>query len=206
MSTSDPRSEYRRRLQHRQKVIIGSVLVALAVVLITSIGVYSGVLPAYSPDFSADPKASATAVAQPCPPSGATSVDLTTIQVRVYNGTQNAGLAGVVGDSLEQAGMTILERSDWPDGTYNGDVAISASQAGLTNAYSLARAFNGIVIVLLDTNRDPTDTSVSVIVGTDYDSGLMSPDAIGELAAGEAIEAPSSCASVAPEEPVATAH
>lgn len=206
MSASDPRSEYRRHLRHRQKVVIGSVLVALAIVLAASIGVYTGLLPSYNPGFSADPKASATAVAQPCPPAGAATVDLTTIQVRVYNGTQNAGLAGVVGDSLEQAGMTILERSDWPDGDYNGDVAISSSQAGLTNAYSLARAFDGIVIVLLDTNRDPTDTSVSVIIGTDYDSGLMSPDAIGELAAGETIEAPSACASVAPEEPLATAH
>ncbi|GGO94701.1 LytR C-terminal domain-containing protein [Actinomyces gaoshouyii] len=206
MSASDPRSEYRRHLQHRQKVVIGSVLVALAIVLVTSIGVHTGLLPSYDPGFSADPKASATSVAQPCPPAGATTVDLTTIQVRVYNGTQNAGLAGVVGDSLERAGMTILERSDWPNGDYNGDVAISTSRAGLTNAYSLARAFNGIVIVLLDTNRDPTDTSVSVIIGTDYTSGLMSPNAIGELTAGESIKAPSSCTSVAPEEPVATVH
>ncbi|QKD80406.1 LytR C-terminal domain-containing protein [Actinomyces marmotae] len=206
MSASDPRSEYRRHLQHRQKVVIGSVLVALAIVLVTSIGVYTGLLPSYNPGFSADPKAAATAVAQPCPPAGATTVDLTTIQVRVYNGTQNAGLASIVGDSLERSGMTILERSDWPDGDYNGDVAISASKAGLANAYSLARAFKGVVIVLLDTNRDPTDASVSVIIGTDYNSGLMSPDAIGELTAGEKIQAPSACASAVPDRPLATAR
>ena len=73
-------------MQHRQATVIGTILAVMVVAVAVSLLVSLGILPAYNPGFS-QPKSTATYVPQTCPPSGAKTVDVTTIEkINIYNG------------------------------------------------------------------------------------------------------------------------
>ena len=72
-------------MRHRQATVIGSILAVMVLAVTVSLLVSLGILPAYNPGFS-QPKSTATYVPQPCPPSGAKTVDVTTLTINVYNG------------------------------------------------------------------------------------------------------------------------
>ena len=127
-------------MQHRQATVIGSILAVMVLAVTVSLLVSLGILPAYNPGFS-QPKSTATYVPQPCPPSGAKTVDVTTLTINVYNGSETVGLATEVQQGLEEAGLKVASASDWPGGIYNGEVQILSSKSSLTNAYSLAQVF-----------------------------------------------------------------
>ena len=92
--------------------------------------------------------------------------------------------------------MTVGATTDWPRGTYEGDVLITSSEAGLTNAYTLSRAFSGTVTVRIDENTDAADTTVSVVLGSEYEHTILTSGEIGQLAAGQPITAPAGCVAV----------
>ena len=131
-SSADPRAAYRRRLQHRQTTVIGGTLAIMTIVTVVCLMIWTGMLPVPDPGFSEKEKP--TAEAQPCPPADAVTSKIVSIPVNVYNGTDSAGLASTVADVLTDAGMTVGATTDWPRGTYEGDVLITSSEAGLTNA------------------------------------------------------------------------
>ena len=135
-------------MQHRQATVIGAILAVMVVAVAVSLLVSLGILPAYNPGFS-QPKSTATYVPQTCPPSGAKTVDVTTIEkINIYNGSESVGLAATVQQELEEAGLTVTSANDWPGGIYNGEVQIMASKGGLTNAYSLAQIFPNSTVQL----------------------------------------------------------
>ncbi|MBE6482477.1 MAG: LytR family transcriptional regulator [Actinomyces ruminicola] len=192
-SSADPNAEYRRRLKHRQTIVIGGVLTVMAAVTVVCLMVWSGILPApYDPGFSAAEDDTANLV-QPCPPADATTAEITSIPVNVYNGTDTTGLAGGVADTLEDAGLTVNNTADWPKGDYSGEVQLTTSKAGLANAYTLAHVFTGSVIVQIDETQDANDPTVSVVLGDQYSTGILSVEEIGQLKAGETISAPTGC-------------
>ncbi|MDU0348902.1 LytR C-terminal domain-containing protein [Actinomyces sp. MRS3W] len=195
-SSADPYAEYRRRLKHRQTIVIGGTLTAMAAVAVVCLMVWSGMLPAiYDPGFSAAEDPNATVV-EPCPPADATTVDVTSVPVNVYNGTDTTGLAGGVADTLGDAGLTVNNTADWPMGAYTGEVQLTTSEAGLTNAYTLAQVFTGSVVVQIDETQDASDPTVSVVLGEEYSTGILTVEEIGQLKAGETISAPSGCVAV----------
>ena len=204
-SSADPRAAYRRRLQHRQTTVIGGTLAIMAIVTVVCLMIWTGMLPTPDPGFSEKEKP--TAEAQPCPPADAVTTEIVSIPVNVYNGTDSAGLASTVADVLTDAGMTVGATTDWPRGTYDGDVLITSSEAGLTNAYTLSRAFSGTVTVRIDENTDAADTTVSIVLGSEYEHTILTAGEIGQLAAGQPITAPAGCVSAtsAPSSPSATA-
>ena len=159
-----------------------------------SLLVWTGVLPSpYEPGFSS-PNDDATPVVQPCPPADAVTAELTSFSVNVYNGTETAGLAGTVADELSDSGLTVANTADWPRGSYDGDIQLTTSTAGLANAYTLAQIFTGTVIVQIDETQDPADPTVSVVLGEGYKDGILSSAEIGILRGGEPITAPTGCA------------
>lgn len=192
-SPADSRDEYRRRLQHRQTTVIGGVLAVMALLTIVCLAIWTGMVPApYEPGFAT---AAPTATAAPavCPPADATTVELSSVKTNVYNGTDTAGLAGGVADVLSDAGVQVTATADWPKGSYDGDVLITTSQAGLVNAYTLAQLFTGTVHVQLDASADPEDATVSVVLGGSYKQGVLADDEIAKLKAGTSIKAPVGC-------------
>ena len=120
------------------------------------------------PDQGFSEKEKPTAEAQPCPPADAVTSEIVSIPVNVYNGTDSAGLASTVADVLTDAGMTVGATTDWPRGTYEGDVLITSSEAGLTNAYTLSRAFSGTVTVRIDEKRIFIAHPAADLYGSDF--------------------------------------
>ena len=172
-----------------------AVMVVLTLVCLL---VYTGIVPAfYEPGFSSAEKKE-TPVVQPCPAADATTVEITAIPVNVYNGTDVTGLAGDVTTALTDAGLTVTTTTDWPRGSYDGNVLITTSPAGVTNAYTLAQAFTGTVNVTIDESAEATDPTVSVVLGSQYKQSILSTSEIGQLKTGEPISAPSSCVAVTP--------
>ena len=207
-SSADPYAEYRRRLKHRQTIVIGGALTVMAAVTVVCLMIWSGVLPAfYDPGFSSADD-DAAPIVQPCPPTDATTVEITSIPVNVYNGTDTTGLAGGVADTLGDAGITVNNTADWPKGDYSGEVQLTTSTAGLANAYTLAQVFTGSVIVQIDETQDANDPAVSVVLGDQYSTGILSAEEIGQLKAGQIISAPAGCvaATTAPEATEAAAE
>ena len=177
-------------MQHRQTTVIGAILAVMVVAVAVSLLVSLGILPAYNPGFS-QPKSTATYVPQTCPPSGAKTVDVTTIEkINIYNGSETVGLAATVQQELEEAGLTVTSANDWPGGIYNGEVQIMASKGGLTNAYSLAQIFPKST-VHLDKSLSDDDTTVSVVLGKEYLQNALKSDEIKLLGADKPITAPS---------------
>ena len=167
-------------MQHRQATVIGAILAVMVVAVAVSLLVSLGILPAYNPGFS-QPKSTATYVPQTCPPSGAKTVDVTTIEkINIYNGSESVGLAATVQQELEEAQLHITSANDWP------------SKGGLTNAYSLAQIFPKST-VQLDKSLSDDDTTVSVVLGKEYLQNALKADEIKLLGAGKPITAPSDC-------------
>ena len=178
-------------MQHRQATVIGSVLAVMVVAVTVSLLVSLEILPVYKPGFS-QPKSTATYVPQPCPPDGAKTVDVTTLTVNVYNGSESVGLATTVQQELEEAGLTVASASDWPGGIFKGEVEIMSSKGSLTNAYSLAQIFPDSA-VRIDESLADDDPTVSVVLGKEYLQDALSADEIKLLGSDKAITAPSDC-------------
>lgn len=194
-SPADSRDEYRRRLQHRQTTVIGGVLAVMALLTVVCLAIWTGMVPApYEPGFATAAPTS-TAAPQVCPPENAKTVELSSVRTNVYNGTDTAGLAGGVADVLTDAGVQVTATADWPQGSYDGDVLITTSQAGLTNAYTLAQLFTGTVRVQLDSSADADDATVSVVLGGSYKQGVLDENEIARLKAGASIKSPVGCVS-----------
>ncbi|VEG73854.1 Uncharacterised protein [Actinomyces slackii] len=154
--------------------------------------VWTGVIPIKGPGFSSSEVTQAY-TPPPCPPEGATTVALTDLTINVYNGSETVGLAGTVEEALTDAGLSVANAADWPQGTYEGGVQIMSSPAGLTNAYSLAQVFKDAV-VQLDPTLDAEDTSVSVVLGNKYGHTVLSAEEIEPITGGgQAISAPANC-------------
>lgn len=191
-------SEYRRRLQHRQTTVIGGTLVALVTAAAVSLAVLSGMIPApFEPGFS-----SATPETDPvvhvCPPADAVTVEMSSIPVNVYNGSETTGLAKGVSTALTDSGLTVGTVEDWNQGIYNGNVLLTTSEAGIANAYTLAQAFHGEVSIKLDSTQDPADPTVNVVLGSTYKQNILTSSEIAQIQSGQPIAAPTGC--LAPEE------
>ena len=170
----------------------------MALLVIISFLVWSGVLPVpYDPGFSSA-KDDATPVVQSCPASDTTTSDVIAIPVNVYNGSDTTGLASGVADVLSDAGMTVNNSTDWPKGQYDGEIELTTSQAGLTNAYTVAKIFTGDIIVQIDETQETTDTTVSIVLGNDYknENEMLTAAEIAQIKAGDSITAPTACATV----------
>ena len=86
--------------------------------------------------------------------------------------------------------------TDWPKGEYEGEIELTTSQAGLANAYTLARVFTGTVVVQIDETQDASDPTVSVVLGNDFKNEMLSAAEVAQIKAGEPLTAPSPCAPV----------
>lgn len=165
----------RRRKQHeRQAVIFGLLIALLAATGVVGLAVYTGAFSfPGSAEFVAKAEEPGTAFAapQPCVPSGSVPVGRKKIKVTVLNGSDRAGLAGVVGDLLTDEGFTV-------EGTGNDtrrptQPVISFGAKGITRAYTLLAYLPDSRLVL--DNR--TGGSVDLTVTAEF-AGLVPSEQI----------------------------
>ncbi|QPL06717.1 LytR C-terminal domain-containing protein [Actinomyces respiraculi] len=162
------------------------------------LAIWTGMVPApFEPGFSS-PSEEISPLVRVCPPADAVTTTVGALTTNVFNGTDTPGLAKGVADTLAEAGIGVTAVEDWHMGSYSGNVLLTTSEAGLANAYTLARAFTGDVSITLDKTQDPADTTVNVILGNAYQQGVLSAAEIAQLQADQPITAPDGC--VAPDE------
>lgn len=183
-----PRQRFLKQRQRRQNIVFastGTVMLALALI---SLLVLTGLIPVpFANDFSKGTKY-ATPGTIPCPAEGATPVDPSTIQVRVLNTTSRQGLASEATTLLVNAGYEPLEPSN-ASPEYAGVVQIDVGPAAVDEAYTVARFFPKSKVVL----SESTDKTVTVLLGTFYDSSSVS-DEVGRIAESkDPLKGPSGC-------------
>ena len=168
----------------------------LAFLVIICLLIWANILPVpYDPGFSSE-KDDKEKLVQPCPLAEAKTTDVSTIPVNVYNGSDQTGLATGVADVLSDSGLTVANTTDWPKGEYDGEIQLTTSQAGLANAYTLSRVFTGDTVVQIDETQDPSDLTVSVVLGNDFKNEMLSAAEVAQIKPGDPISAPSPCAQV----------
>lgn len=172
-SQNEARAEYRKRIQQRQTVIFGTISGVLAVLLLLGLLTWTGLLPTpFNRDFS-EPSAEEAALI-PCPIEGSTPVEPTSMTVRVYNSTTIGGVAGQVGTSLAELGVTVSETSNWGGEALPESVRIYAGANGITAAYTLRAYFPGSTI-----HFDPSNNSeiLDVVIGEEWTEMHTAPTA-----------------------------
>lgn len=162
---SQARAARRHRLHQRQTVILGSIALALGVLLLISSLTWFGALPSpFARDFNSPPPVE-SGTALTCPPEGAVTVGLNEITAAVYNATNIGGLAGSVSSQLTGAGVTITQTDNWGE-RFEGVGMLRTGTLGLEEAYTLQLVFPGM-IVTLDSREDD---AVDVVLGSGYGS------------------------------------
>ena len=184
-----PRAKRRRRLQQRQTVIYGLLILGLVVASGFAWLTYTGAIPSpWTRDFTYPVKIE-TSSESVCPPEGSYTVEFTTITANVYNSGNQGGLASSVAGSLQTAGVTVADYGNWPELLVSPG-QIQAGPQGVIAAYTLKQLFPDME-VMIDAREDAT---VDVILGHLFTS-IGSAEG---LVAGTAIEMPAQCVTEQP--------
>lgn len=190
-----PRQRFLKQRQRRQNFVFavtGAVLLALALL---SLLVLTGLVPVpFANEFSKTTK-HATAGTIPCPAEGALPVDPSTITVQVLNTTSRQGLAGEATNVLVTAGYSPLEAGN-ASPEYAGVVEIDAGPAAVNEAYTVARFFPKSKVVL----TEATDKTVTVLLGTFYDSSVAADELARIAESREPLKAPAGCLALSEED------
>jgi len=164
------------RLRHkheRQAVIFGTMIAGLLVVGLGATAVYTGLISSpFKRPFST-PAQTAAVQPVPCLPAGTRPVGYKDVAVRVLNGTDHAGLAGVVATALKQRGFAVKSTGNYPTRPLSGTVRVVAGPNGIGAAYTLAAQILDARIVL-DARKD---ASVDLAVGTEFTT-LLDPSQV----------------------------
>lgn len=158
--TIDARAAYRRKMQQRRTVLFGSIAIVLAVLMILSMLIWTGIIPTPKKDFTSKIK---TIV--PCLSDGTTPVEPSSINVNVYNATRGSGLASNAGSSLAQLGFVVERTDNWSGSSKVEKTQIITGAGGVAEAYSLQRYIPDSV-VQFDSNI--TGSSVSLVLGNEF--------------------------------------
>ncbi|MDR1800017.1 MAG: LytR C-terminal domain-containing protein [Bifidobacteriaceae bacterium] len=156
----------RRRLYARQTLIYAILIAVLAVVGVAAAGMYFGRLDRWFNKPYNSPSAAVVQIdAQPCPVGRPLSYpDPASIKINVLNGNGQSGLAAGVASTFRTAGFP--EPSAANAKIYDGVVKVVAGVTGINNAYTVLEYLPKDAVLAIDWR---TDTSVDVILGTDFE-------------------------------------
>lgn len=184
-----PRAKRRRRLQQRQTVIYGFLILGLVVASGFAWLTYTGAIPSpWTRDFTY-PVTVETSSEFACPPEGAYTIEWSEITANVYNSGSRGGLASSVSGALRPLGVTVPEIGNW-DELLTTAGQLQAGPNGIVAAYTLQQLFPDMQVMI----DDREDDSVDVILGHLFTS-VGSSDG---LVAGTPIEIPAPCAPTEP--------
>ena len=186
----EAREARRKNLEHRQTKVIGSIAAVMAVLALLGALNWAGILPSpFTREFSEEVKG-VDALAVACPPADALPVPLNEITAAVYNAAGEEGLAGSRADVLTSYGVEVAAVGNWPEDS-EVPTRLIAGPSGLTQAYTLARLFDG-AIVTADERADP---SVDIVLGVGHGE-ILAPHNVELLPQDEPFIAPEGCRGV----------
>lgn len=179
-----PRAQRRRRLQQRQTVIFGLLILGLVIAGGFAWLTYTGAIPSpWTREFTY-PETEETSTEMACPPEGSYTVEWSQITANVYNSGSRSGLATSVAGSLQPLGVTVTEIGNW-DELLITPGQLQAGPNGIIAAYTLRQLFPAME-VMIDSRED---ASVDVILGHLFTSVGSSEG----LVAGTPITPPAAC-------------
>ncbi|HEX7589523.1 MAG TPA: LytR C-terminal domain-containing protein, partial [Demequinaceae bacterium] len=159
----------RRHRRERQVLFFGIVTIALGAVGYGAYSIYTGTMAGpFSAPFVTKAADFKSTITLPCPPADALPMATGDVLVRVFNGTDRAGLAGAVLTDLTGRGYYGGGAGNWSR-TYAGTARISFGVDGIREAYTVARNFVNPEFIL-DTRPG---VIVDVVVGADYSGELV---------------------------------
>lgn len=175
LTPAQQRALRHRRQHERQAVVFGGLIAGMALAGLGATAIYTGALdvPFLQREFSSAPPETVDALPPPpCPTEEMLPVNHDTIQVRVYNASDRAGLASLTATELTARGFVLLETGNYPLTIATG-AQIAFGEAGIAAAYTLAAHMENPDL-LLDTRADAT---VDVVLGETF-SRLVDPSLI----------------------------
>ncbi|WP_062462638.1 LytR C-terminal domain-containing protein [Demequina soli] len=162
------RAQVRRHRRERQIIVFGVLVIALAFSALFAAAVYKGdVEGPFSQAFVTPAGSYDASVTLVCPPHGSTPMKAKNVAVRVLNGTDTNGLAGTVAGDLKNRNYKVVSTANWGR-TYDGFVRLYFGTDGIRQAYTVARNFDGDVVMTYD-NRE--GSLVDVVLGSKYADG-----------------------------------
>lgn len=152
--------------RQRETLVFTWVGGVLAVLLVVSLLIGSGLIPIPFLSSFARGDRIAQAGDVPCPTGDGAVVAPERVQIDVLNGTTKTGLAGDVGDALAERGFDVATRANASGSDQESAVTITAGPLGVNSAYTVALAFPESQIIL-DSRQN---AKVTVTLGNGYDT------------------------------------
>ncbi len=160
------REVVRRHRRERQVVVFGLLLIVVAAISVGAAAVYRGEATGpFDSTFVTSLEDYQSTITLVCPPSNTLPLEPEDVAVRVLNGTDTNGLAGALSSELEDRGFTMVGATNWSR-TYTDTIRILFGPNGITQAYTVARHFTEVEMVL--DNRE--GTAIDIIIGEEYDA------------------------------------
>lgn len=178
----------RHSLQDRQLRIFGWSFFLMAIISAVSLLTLSGVLPSILPQkFNTPPDKYALNV--PCPDSNLTTVELTDLNVNVYNSTFRDGLATATTKELKSLGITVAQTGNWKI-RYSEPARIFTTDSNVQKAYTLQWLIPDSVVSV---DNDQADNTLVLVLGAKFNKLLTGKDLEKLKAGGVPVHIPDSC-------------
>ena len=166
------RSVRRRRMQERQAVIFGILIVLLAAAGLAGVGVYTEAISLpFNQDFTYKKVAVDKQVPAPCLPTDTLPVAASKIEVTVLNASKRSGLAAVVAKKLEDRKFVVAETNNAKEP--RATVAIQFGVGGVAQGYTLAAHFPNAALIL----DEREDATVDLLIGENF-TDLLAADTV----------------------------
>ncbi len=167
------RREYYTRIQQRQTIIFGSISAVMALLLVFSLLVWLGVIPApIDRDFSSS--GTSSSIVTPCIEEGTKPVEPGKITLNIYNSTSQTGLASDVGSQLGELGFQVSNTDNWSSQNLSESARIITGKDGIPAAYTLAQYFDDPIIQF---DSDASGETISVVLGAKFE-GLKTQEEV----------------------------
>jgi hypothetical protein len=147
-------------------LVFGIIVIGMAMITFISMGIYKGTIEGPFNEAFVTPSSDFTSdITLVCPPAGSYPLEPEQVAVRVLNGTDTPGLAGITLEDLEGRGFVSLGAGNWSR-SYDGVARIMFGTTGVQKAYTLALQFSDSELIL-DTRDNAT---VDVVLGKEFTS------------------------------------
>lgn len=165
------RSIRKRRMQERQAVIFGLLILLLAAIVLAAAGMYTGAISSpFAREFTYKAKPVDVQVPTPCLPNDTLPVASSKVNVQVLNASERGGLAAVVSDSLKERNFKVTGTGNAK--TKRASVAVIFGVEGVAQGYTVAAHFPNAALIL----DEREGTGVDVELGQLFSSLLSTSD------------------------------
>lgn len=167
-----PRQRYREAKARRQTKVLGGTIAGMAIAASLALLGLAGVLPLpFGNEFTTKVRF-ADIDDTPCPTEGVTAPTPGNTLIQILNASDQAGLAGTVGERLQGVGFIEPKTSNSSE-PFRGNVQIEVGLDTVDQGYSIARYFEAPVRIRL---AKMAPDNVTIVLGEGFRSVMEADD------------------------------